>query len=112
MAASDQPGPDPSGRHRLQCSGCAWGIECPAADADRYARAGCPACGSPLMPVAPAAGGVPARNKRLVPRRAVRGGVRAEVRRGMTGLGPDLAIGLTDLSEDGLGVRLKAPVRP
>jgi hypothetical protein len=28
------------------------------------------------------------------------------------GLGKDLAVGLADLSEDGLGVRLHTPVRP
>jgi hypothetical protein len=112
MPASELPGPDPFDRRLLRCGGCGWDIDCSAADADRFAAVGCPGCGGPVAEAPPAAPGPPARNKRLVQRRAARGGVRAEVRRGTTGLGPDLAVGVTDLSEDGVGVRLRAPVQP
>jgi hypothetical protein len=50
-----------------------------------------------------------ARDLRLS-RRPARGGTRVEVRRGDLGLGPNLAVGLVDVSEDGAGVRLKAEV--
>jgi PilZ domain len=113
MSASDQSGPDPSDRRLMRCGGCGWDIECSAADAARYTLAGCPACAGPVAEAVPTSTPGPAiKNKRLVQRRLARGGVRVEVRRGVTGLGPDLALGLTDLSEDGLGVRLKAAVRP
>jgi hypothetical protein len=46
----------------------------------------------------------------LTRRRPARGGARVEVRRGDLGLGPNLAAGLVDVSEDGAGVRLKAEV--
>jgi PilZ domain len=109
MPPNDEPGPDPADRHLLRCSGCGRDIECPAGDVARYQRDRCPACGATVVA---AAGGKPARDKRLVCRRAVRGGVRAEVRRGMTGLGKDLAVGTADLCEDGIGVRLRAAVAP
>ena len=111
MPPSDQTGSDPTDRRVLGCSGCGWDIECPAADAMRYTRTGCPACGAPVVAAAPGPE-APGRNKRLVRRRTVRGGVRAEVRRGMTGLGKDLAAGLADLSEDGLGVVVKTRLDP
>jgi PilZ domain len=109
MLPTGEPGPDPTDRHLLRCSGCGRDIECPAGDVARYKRDGCPACGATVVAAAPA-GGKPARDKRLVRRRSVRGGVRAEVRRGTTGLGKDLAVGPADLSEDGIGVRLRAAV--
>jgi hypothetical protein len=46
--------------------------------------------------------------KRLAYRRRPRGAAWLEVR---SGQGPDLAIALADLCEDGLGVRLTVPVR-
>jgi hypothetical protein len=50
------------------------------------------------------------RNRRTSRRRPPRSGLRVAVRAGTMGLGPDLAAGLIDLSEDGLCVRLKAPL--
>ncbi|HKB01132.1 MAG TPA: PilZ domain-containing protein [Gemmataceae bacterium] len=109
MPPNDEPGPIPADRHLLRCSGCGLDIECPAGDVARYTRGACPACGATVVTAA-TVGGKPARNKRLVTRRAVRGGVRAEVRRGTTGLGKDLSIGTADLCEDGVGVRLRVAV--
>jgi hypothetical protein len=51
-------------------------------------------------------------NRCLSPRRRVSRRVDVIVRRGTLGLNPDLAIGLVDISEDGLGVRLRGPVEP
>jgi hypothetical protein len=119
MSAADLVPPESSGHYLFRCTGCGFDIECQAADADRYAKAGCPLCGGPVTLAevpepeptdAPADGGLPARNKRLTQRRLVRGGAKAEVRKGTLGLGRDLAVGLADLSEDGLGVRLSMAV--
>jgi hypothetical protein len=59
-----------------------------------------------MEPVAPAT----QRNRRMSRRRSPRPGVKVSVRAGSMGLGPDLATGLIDISEDGLQVRLKAPL--
>jgi PilZ domain len=119
MSAADLLPPDEAGHVLFRCPGCGFDIECLAADADRYAKVGCPLCGGPVEPAdAPPAEepepgeSLPARNKRLTQRRLVRGGARAEIRKGMMGLGKDLAVGLADLCEDGLGVRLKTAVKP
>jgi hypothetical protein len=115
MSVHDLPGFDPVGHRLFHCPGCGYEIECLVADADRYAKVGCPLCGATVVPVEPPLPDVPAeqaRNKRLVQRRLVRGGAKVEVRRGSMGLGPNLAVGLADVSEDGLGVRLKVEVRP
>lgn len=50
------------------------------------------------------------RNRRTSRRRPPRSGVKVSVRAGTMGLGPDLAAGVIDVSEDGLCVRLKAPL--
>ena len=49
---------------------------------------------------------------RLCRRRNARTGVRLEYRRGLLGLGNNLAVALVDASEDGLRVRLKVEVKP
>jgi PilZ domain len=114
-------GPDPDVRRVFRCSACHWEVECLAAEADRMTAAGCPRCEGglaqvPQPPVAhdefPPEEALRTRNKRLLRRRPPRSGVKAEVRRGGTGLGPDLGLGLIDLSEDGLGLRLRAAARP
>jgi hypothetical protein len=50
------------------------------------------------------------RNRRTSRRRPPRGGVKVAVRAGTMGLGPDLSAGLIDVSDDGICVRLKAPL--
>jgi PilZ domain len=45
-------------------------------------------------------------------RRAPRSGVAITFRSGTSGLGPDLALGLVDIHEDGLCLRLKSAVSP
>lgn len=51
-----------------------------------------------------------ARERRTLVRRPARPGVRVAFRSGTLGLGPDLAIGLIDVSEDGLCVAVKVAV--
>ena len=50
------------------------------------------------------------RNRRTSRRRSPRTGIKVSVRAGTLGLGPDLAAGLVDVSEDGICVRLAAPL--
>lgn len=47
---------------------------------------------------------------RLGRRRAITREAALVLRRGFTGLGPNLAIGLVDVNPDGLGVQLNAPM--
>jgi PilZ domain len=54
----------------------------------------------------------PDQNHRLARRRAITRKIGIEFRKGALGLGHDLAIGLLDVSEDGLGVRLKVGMTP
>jgi len=49
----------------------------------------------------------PVRNRRTSSRRPTRSGIRVSLRAGTLGLGPDLAAGLVDVSEDGVCVRVK-----
>ena len=51
-------------------------------------------------------------NHRLARRRAITRKIGIEYRKGAMGLGPNLAVGLLDVSEDGLGVRIKVAVEP
>jgi hypothetical protein len=52
------------------------------------------------------------RERRTSVRRVPRHGVRIVLRAGTLGLGPDLATGLVDVSEDGLCVQVKSPLKP
>lgn len=52
----------------------------------------------------------PGPERRRCPRRAVARRVGAVVRKGATGLGRDLGIDLADAAEEGLGLRLRAPM--
>jgi hypothetical protein len=52
----------------------------------------------------------PDKNHRLSRRRAITRKIGIEFRKGSMGLGPDLAMDLQDISEDGLGIRLKVAV--
>ncbi|HEX3150261.1 MAG TPA: PilZ domain-containing protein [Gemmataceae bacterium] len=51
-------------------------------------------------------------NHRLDRRREVQRKVEVIVRRGTMGLGPNLALRITDATQDGLGLRLSASVQP
>jgi hypothetical protein len=48
--------------------------------------------------------------KRVGRRHPARHGAQVEFRRGATGLGPDLAVGLVDVSDDGVCVHIKESV--
>jgi hypothetical protein len=52
------------------------------------------------------------RERRTSTRRLVRTGIRVVLRAGTLGLGPDLATGLIDVSEDGLCVQVRSPLKP
>ena len=115
----DVPVPAAADRRLLRCESCGWAIECVSAEEAQQTRFGCILCGGPLRREATAVeacrpdqptSSSPA-NHRLTRRRAVRSGVRVEFRRGSLGLGADLAAGLADLCEDGIGLRLKTAVR-
>jgi hypothetical protein len=54
----------------------------------------------------------PRTEQRLTRRRQARPGARVEYRRGLLGLGRDLAMALVDVSEDGLRLRLREQVKP
>ena len=83
----------------MRCDKCGRTVDCTPTDFRVYAAIGPPpCCGRPMTLVLNA--------DRPGRRRPARPGVRVEVRRGSAGLGPDLADGLVDVSEDGIGVRL------
>jgi len=50
------------------------------------------------------------RERRASRRRPIRSGIQVTLRAGSLGLGPNLAAGVIDVSEDGLCVRLTAPL--
>jgi hypothetical protein len=58
------------------------------------------------------ADGAPWADRRTSDRRQARVGSRAEVRRGVLGMSPDLALKLVDVSEGGAQVRLVTALRP
>lgn len=116
------PTPDDQGtvtdiRHVLRCASCGWAIECLADDAERFTRAGCIMCGGPVTPqladADPPAGSADAVwNKRRGLRHRPRGATAVEVWRGPPGTGRNLATALADVCEEGVGVWLRAAVRP
>lgn len=61
---------------------------------------------------APAPTPTPPPNHRLDRRREVLRRVAVVVRRGTMGLGPNLAVRIVDVTQDGLGLRLSGPVHP
>jgi PilZ domain len=116
-AAPSAPAPakaSPAGGRRLACAGCGWRVDCLAADAGRFAAAGCPRCGRALgelpLPARPAVRRP--KEKRRRSRRAPTGSVRVEVRRAFGGGGPDLAVALVDVCGEGLGVWLTEALFP
>lgn len=105
-------------RRELRCFLCGR-TESHSADQLRLmARTRWPECCGEPMPLAvsepdpvaiPVAEPVPER--RAARRRLARSGVRAELRRGILGMGPNLAVGLVELSETGARLRLKTTVQ-
>ncbi|HKB04009.1 MAG TPA: PilZ domain-containing protein [Gemmataceae bacterium] len=124
VSAVSTPTPDDSGtltdaRYLLRCAGCAWAIECLAADADRFAKAGCLMCGAPVVPqladVEESAAAAPVEapwNKRRGPRHRPSGATGVEVWRDAPGIGRNLAIALADVCQEGIGVYLSTALRP
>ena len=106
-------------RHLLRCGGCGWEVECLAADADRFLRAGCLLCGGGVRPAVTESAPPPARKPAAGPkdqrrgaRRRAQGQTRVEVRRAGPGPARDLALALADVSAEGIGVWLTAQLRP
>jgi hypothetical protein len=82
-------------------------VDCLPADADQFRRRGCLLCNGPLAEGAAGLGG-PTRRRHV--RRAPRGGTRVEVRPAGPDRGPNLAVALADVCEEGIGVWLTAPL--
>lgn len=104
----------------LKCRVCARAEPRSAGDLKRLARGAWPlCCGQVMFPVAEPADGpaeaeaaLPWADRRVADRRRARRGSRVEVRRGLMGLSPNVALKLVDVSEGGAQVRLKSPMRP
>lgn len=125
-AASDVPCDDPSARasdissgapppRLIRCRVCGRAEPRSPDDLSRMAAAGWPACCGESLPGAAAPGPVldPRLERRRSGRRAARPWVKAELRvGGAADLGPDLGLGLLDVSEDGARVRVRAAVQP
>jgi len=110
--------PAPCRRQMLKCRTCGRTEPRPDGDLGRLARGTWPECCGKVMPPAPEPGteqpppAEPLPERRTLPRRRARHGTRAELRRGLLGMGPDLAVELVDVSQEGARIRLKAPVCP
>ncbi|MBO0700067.1 MAG: hypothetical protein J2P46_16835, partial [Zavarzinella sp.] len=97
----------------LRCAACGRAEPHTTAELRRLARTRWPECCGEPMPVAPDSESPFAealKDRRSGRRRLGRSGVRAEVRRGPLGMGPNLADGLIEVSEAGARVRLKLAV--
>ena len=114
MATDDRaaaPAPSP---HEVQCGVCGRSTDCTPADLLRFARDGWPRCCGEVMflladPVPPTP--APDVTPLDLPGRRVRPfKVGVSLRLGPTGGGPDLAVGLMDVSAGGIGVRVLAEV--
>lgn len=98
---------------QVRCEICKRSQACSAADLMRFAREGWPRCCHEVMAlfsVTTQTDTGTVAEKRISRRRPARSGARAEVRKGVLGLGSDLGSELIDVSEDGLCVKLKAPL--
>lgn len=100
----------------VRCLTCGRTADCSGSQFLRYSRKGFPwCCGEAMAPQSrpgastDCAAGV---DKRLGHRRPARPRAEVEFRRGATGLGPNLAHELVDVSDDGLCVHLKESVTP
>jgi PilZ domain len=101
-------------RRLLRCRVCGRAEPRSADELSRLAAAGWPACCGESLPGAAAPG--PALNPHLERRRSrlrpARPWAKAEFRLGPAGSGPDLGLGLLDVSEHGARLRVRAAVRP
>jgi PilZ domain len=105
----------------LKCRSCGRSEPRSSGELKRLARGAWPmCCGLVMPPVLDAATAststddpddLPWADRRVTDRRRARLGSRAEVRRGVLGMSPDLALKLVDVSESGAQVRLVAAVR-
>ena len=103
-------------RPGVVCLTCGRTADCSSSQFLRFSRGGFPwCCGEAMAPrprpgaATDSAAGV---EKRLGHRRAARPKAEVEFRRGMTGLGANLASELVDVSEDGLCIHIKESVPP
>jgi PilZ domain len=106
-----------SRRQMLKCRACGRTEPRPGDNLGRLARGSWPECCGKVMPPAPEPGmepppAEPIPERRTLPRRTAKHGARAELRRGLLGMGPDLAVELVDVSQEGARIRLRAPVCP
>jgi hypothetical protein len=119
-SALSVPVPPPKGRI-LKCRVCGRTEPRSAGDIRRLARGAWPTCCGQVMPPVlepsddPNSGEVadelPWTDRRASDRRQARHGSRAEIRRGVLGMSPDLALKLVDVSEGGVQVRLVTAMR-
>ena len=111
------------GRGRiLKCRVCGRAEPRSPGDLRRLARGAWPMCCGQVMPpvletlAEPCAveddDELPWADRRVTDRRRARFGSRVEVRRGLLGMSPDLALKLVDVSEGGAQVRVVGPLRP
>ena len=118
------PATTPPTRGRvLKCRVCGKAEPRSAGDLKRLARGAWPmCCGQVMPPVVETAGepgaaesvedDLPWADRRVADRRPARVGSRVEVRRGLLGMSPDVALKLIDVSEGGAQVRVKCALRP
>lgn len=119
-SAPSVPVPPLNGRI-LKCRVCGRAEPRSAGDIRRLARGAWPTCCGQVMPPVlepsndPNSGDdadeLPWADRRASDRRQARHGSRAEVRRGVLGMSPDLALKLVDVSEGGVQVRLVTAMR-
>ena len=109
----------PSRGRVLKCRVCGRAEPRSAGDLKRLARGAWPmCCGQVMLPAQEDAADpakddeLPWADRRVSDRRRALAGARVEVRRGLLGMSPDVALKLVDVSEGGAQVRLKCPLRP
>jgi PilZ domain len=106
-------------RHGLRCLTCGRSERRSADELRQLARTRWPECCGEPMPLAAdpappeeAPSATPIPERRAARRRLAKSGARVEVRRGPLGMGPNLAVGLVELSQTGARVRLKTAIQP
>jgi hypothetical protein len=114
-------GPLPGPARVLKCRVCGRSEPRTGTELRRLARGAWPMCCGQVMPPVPEpvaepcsvedADALPWADRRGADRRRARVGSRAEVRRGVLGMSPDLALKVIDVSESGAQVGLVVPLR-
>ena len=112
--------PTPVPGRVLKCRICGRAEPRSAGDLKRLARGAWPMCCGQVMPPVvdpPDESGqadevLPWADRRVADRKPPRSGSRVEVRRGLLGMSPDVALRLLDISEGGAQVRVKCALRP